>query len=237
MSTWKVTNDMVDSLSSSKLTGALPAIDGSNLTGVSGFPDTTSANDPATNTNPAGGVGTTWINSTNGELFLCTDATTDANVWTNVGSGEGNIVPYAWQGSNYGYSAAGEYVVGPNNHPDLTTYEQFSFATETDSTHVGDTGTVGSYCTGVLSETTSYVVLNATFKKVLFASGANMADVGQTPTKQTSSQASHSNQTHGYTSGGATGHENTHKFAFSSDVWAGQHGTLLGSYLVQPSSH
>jgi len=226
----------VTGLTSANLTGTLPAISGAALTNVPS-PFTESASDPATNTNPSGGLGTIWVNKTSGDMYACTDATTDANVWTNVGGGSGNIAPWAWQGSNYGYSSAGEHVVGPGNHPDLSTYEQFSFATEADSTHVADTGTVGSYCCGILSETTSYVTTYAIFKKVLFASGINMADVGQTPTKQENSMASHSSETHGYTGGGPTA--TTHKFAFSSEAWSGQHGTLPmpGSGLWQPSSH
>jgi hypothetical protein len=150
MSTWKVTNDMVDSLSSSKLTGALPAIDGSNLTGVSGFPDTTSANDPATNTNPAGGVGTVWTNSTSGETYVCTDATTDANVWTNVGAGDGNITPYTpgsfggqGGGQNFGYHCGGLY-------PQVTNIQgKYSYASDGDSTGVASMmmqGYAGSGC-------------------------------------------------------------------------------------------
>ena len=38
--------------------------------------------DPVANTNPTGGVGTFWYNTVSGEKFICTDATTDANVWT-----------------------------------------------------------------------------------------------------------------------------------------------------------
>ena len=145
MSTWKVTNDMVEALSSSKLTGALPAIDGSNLTGLSGFPDTTSASDPATNTNPSGGVGTTWLNTTSSEIFICTDATTDANVWTNVGAGDGDITPYTpgsfggqGGGQNFGYHCGGYY-------PGTTTIQgKYSFATDGNSTSVASL-TRGSY--------------------------------------------------------------------------------------------
>ena len=81
----------------SMLTGALPAIDGSNLTGLvasfSGLSDTTvSATDPSNSTNPAA-VGHLWLNKISGEMFACIDATTNLNVWTNVGEGTGNIAP------------------------------------------------------------------------------------------------------------------------------------------------
>ena len=85
--------------------GNLPAVDASLLTGV--VSATISASDPTISTNPSGGVGTEWNNSTSGEMFICTDATAGGNVWTNVGGGSGNVVPYVFQGSSYGYCAGG----------------------------------------------------------------------------------------------------------------------------------
>ena len=65
---------------------------------------TKSASDPAVDTNPAGGLGTVWTNTSTGEMFVLTDATADENTWTNVGSGEGNITPPVAGGiiTNYG---------------------------------------------------------------------------------------------------------------------------------------
>ena len=81
-------------ISASKLTGALPSLDGSALTGASGDNisgvDTVSANDPTITTNPAS-VGHIWLNRVSGEMFVCTDKTVGANVWTNVGEGSGSI--------------------------------------------------------------------------------------------------------------------------------------------------
>ena len=51
---------------------------------------TVSASDPATDTNPSA-VGHYWVNKTSGECYVATDVTTDANVWTNIGGGSGNI--------------------------------------------------------------------------------------------------------------------------------------------------
>ena len=94
--TQKLTDAMfTGTLATSKLTGAMGNNDGSALTGVGGDGATDSANDPAINTNPSGGVGTLWANHTSGELYVCTDATANANVWTNVGGGDGDIQPYA----------------------------------------------------------------------------------------------------------------------------------------------
>jgi hypothetical protein len=40
-----------------------------------------------------GTLGELWLNTTSGELYACTDITTDANIWTNTGDGTGNITP------------------------------------------------------------------------------------------------------------------------------------------------
>jgi hypothetical protein len=50
---------------------------------------TTATTDPLITSNLA--VGHFWINSTSGEAYVCTDATTDDNVWTNIGSGVGGV--------------------------------------------------------------------------------------------------------------------------------------------------
>ena len=42
---------------------------------------TLDANDPAVDTNPTDGLGTKWVNTTSGQIFICIDATTDANQW------------------------------------------------------------------------------------------------------------------------------------------------------------
>ena len=85
--------------------GNIPAIDGSQVTGLSEF--TTSTSDPAIDTNPAGGVGTLWYNKTAGTMYVCTDATAGANIWTNVGAGSGNVQPWYYQGTIAGYIAGG----------------------------------------------------------------------------------------------------------------------------------
>jgi len=71
--------------------------DGSNLTGLAASFDqltdtTVSTSDPTTSSNPSA-TGHLWLNKTSGEVYVCTDATTNANVWTNVGEGTGSITP------------------------------------------------------------------------------------------------------------------------------------------------
>ena len=80
----------------------IPAVDGSLLTGIpSSF--TKSSSDPVIATNPSGGVGTIWVNTTSGEVYCCTDATAGENVWTNIGAGTGNVEPWNFPGETYGY--------------------------------------------------------------------------------------------------------------------------------------
>jgi len=77
----------------------LPAISGANLTGLTStlasLTDTTvSSSDPTTTSNKSP-VGHLWINSTSGESYILTDATTNQNDWTNIGEGSGNIKYFA----------------------------------------------------------------------------------------------------------------------------------------------
>ena len=79
------------------ITGTLPAISGANLTNLTstfnGLTDTTvSTSDPATNSNPSA-TGHLWVNKTSGESYVCTNATSGANVWTNIGSASGDVTP------------------------------------------------------------------------------------------------------------------------------------------------
>ena len=52
---------------------------------------TKSSSDPTASTNPAGGVGTVYLNTTGGEMFCLTDATAGSNVWKNIGEGRGGV--------------------------------------------------------------------------------------------------------------------------------------------------
>ena len=74
-------------LNAANITGTLPAIDGSALTGVSAYENETS--DPTATENKT--LGTMWVNKTSGEMYILTDDTTNANVWTNVGDGTGDM--------------------------------------------------------------------------------------------------------------------------------------------------
>ncbi len=58
---------------------------------------TKSSSDPAVDTNPSA-TGHLWVNTTSGEVYVCTDATAGANVWTNVGDGADAVEPPLWWG-------------------------------------------------------------------------------------------------------------------------------------------
>ena len=78
------------------ITGTLPAIDGSNLTGVGATTlnavtnITVSTLKPTISTNPSA-TGYLWIDKTRGEMYVCNDISSGANVWFNIGRGSGNI--------------------------------------------------------------------------------------------------------------------------------------------------
>jgi len=110
-----VTNAKIASgISSSKLTGALPSLDGSALTGIShanvSGVDTVSANDPTITTNPSA-VGHIWLNRVSGEMFVCTNKTVGANVWTNIGEGSGGIPYMSATNTNGTETTDGDYKV------------------------------------------------------------------------------------------------------------------------------
>ena len=119
--------------------GKLPAVDGSQLTNVS--TSTNSSSNPTITTNPSGGVGTEWHNTSTGDMYICTDATAGANVWKNVGVGSGHVGTYKFQGDTYawriGGGAAGVRI------------ERYPFASQTNATDVGTCLAYGSLsCVG-----------------------------------------------------------------------------------------
>ena len=99
-----------------------PAVGTSLVLGDAGdtvvFPQNTS--DPAIDTNPAGGVGSMWLNTTSGEMFTLTDATAGANVWTNIGGGTGDVSP-------------NPYMTATNTNGNEETYGNYKVVTFTTS--------------------------------------------------------------------------------------------------------
>lgn len=129
-----ITDVKVSDMAASKLTGALPAISGAALTNVpSSY--TKSANDPATNTNST--VGALWVNQVSGETYVCTDATTDANVWTNIGAGTGNITPLPAFYGPRGLTGGGDIGVVAN-YAGAAKIEYVTIQTTGNAAHFGD---------------------------------------------------------------------------------------------------
>jgi len=123
----------------------IPAGAATNLTNLPG--PVKSSSDPTISSNKT--LGTQWLNTTSGEMYVCTDATAGANVWTNVGAGSGNIpIPYVFQGSNYGYSLGGT--------PNLNIIQRFAFASNTTGTDVGDIGWIEHFSAAGMPNHPSY---------------------------------------------------------------------------------
>jgi hypothetical protein len=199
MSSTKLKTANIVSLPATKLTGVMPAISGANLTGVAPF--TVSASDPVITTNPSGGLGTLWMNSTSGETYILTDATAGENVWTNVGDGSGDVQK-THQGTLSGYSAG--------SAPASNVIEKWSFTSDANSADVSDL-LVGIYAgSGSQDETHGYIAggnraaaptaIN-TIQRFVFATGANTISVG-TLAQTRAITAGSSSFTHGYASGG-----------------------------------
>ena len=217
-------------------TAKLPAVDASQLTGI--VSATISASDPTISTNPSGGVGTEWNNSTTGKMYICTDATAGANVWKNVGGGSGDVEPFEYGGLTYGYVSGG-YAGGPYNNM----IERFSFTSDGNSVDTGQdllraiyygssTGasstTHGYTCGGWVSST----VYNE-ISKFQFNASSNATDVGDmTRTRQSPAQCN--SETDGYVFGGSSTPTSgaIERFSFSSDANSVAHGNSLAGSLV-----
>ena len=227
--------------------GKIPAVDGSLLTGIVGA--TKSTSNPTISTNPSGGVGTEWHNKATGEMYICTDATAGSNVWINVGTGTGNIVPYAFQGSIAGYVATHDRI------------DEISFTSDGNATDVGDLATgsnttgrdgtcgnsslthaywSGGYGPGNYSPNTADVI-----EAITFASKGTAVDVGNL-VHHIRNQASSSNQTYAYLhsgfraandpSGGATAYNVIWRFQMVTSADAADVGDLT-AVVARPTGH
>jgi len=187
----------------------IPACSGAAITGLSGV--TKSASDPVIATNPSGGVGTVFQNTTSGEMYICTDATAGANVWKNVGAGSGDVEPVVWapQGSNYGYCVGG--LAGsppPNVLSDVV--DRYSFTSDGNASDVGNLTSVayGGYGHSSLTHgfyMGGYVTPSGdtSIQSFAFASGGNTVDTGADMLSGKYYGASCHTATHGYNVGGA----------------------------------
>ena len=186
---------------------------------LSGVGPTKSASDPALDTN--GSVGDEWINTTSGEKFICTDATTDGNVWKNQRRTEGDIKPWIFGGTNYGYASGGGSQVN--------VIERVSFSSDGNATDVGDLMNTPVGPAGSSSETHTYIsgghngsgnILD--IQKFSFASGTDSASIGNLSMARNGTPG-YSSADNGYVGHGSnemsgwTPYSAIDKFSFSSD--------------------
>ena len=162
----------ITSLAASKLTGALPVLDGSALTNMppTGVGIDNVTVNPSPTTNPSGGVGTIHLNKTTGEMFVCTNATADNNIWFNVGEGSGDIT-----------NTAPTNPTSTNSFPDINESSsatfQFSGATDPDSFGSVTHYIVDNFSNGVLSVSVAEVAAGSSHT---FNTGAVGSDTAVT---------------------------------------------------------
>ena len=243
MSRQKVDSEMITSIAASKLSGALPALDGSALTGIAGM--LKGASDPVVTTNPAGGVGSVYLNTADGEMFCCTDATTDNNIWKNIGAGSGAVAPFFYPGATSIYGSGTTDDVSGSR----TNIEKFAIATDGNMADVGTlaAGSIHTTGGGSKSDTHAYVIGGHTstvgtghpwygdgIQKYSFAAGVqNGSTIGLTSTSEGAYRMGFSDGTYAYTAGrytvlsGVEYNTNTiERFNTSTEAAIEDHGDL-----------
>jgi len=223
----KAQDTMIETMDASKVSGTLPALDATNLTGLppSGEMFLKSANDPEIDTNPATGVGTLWVNTTDGQMFTCMDATTDENIWKVVSGDETveSVETWTFQGTQYGYASGGSTPAIADS------IERFSFVN--DNT-MGDVGSlIGPVTVATGHSSSNYAFMTggwtgsaqiATIQKYSWDSQTDAVDTGKNlGAGANTAAAGFGNETHGYVAGGHKGSPNENwdiiqKFAYES---------------------
>ena len=200
--------------------GNMPAIAAGAMTGVSSA--TKSSSDPTVSTNPSTGLGTKWINTTSGEIYILTDATAGANVWTSTGGTSGDVVPWFYGGTQYGYSAGG--------YPSNDLIDKFSFTSDGNASDIGNLTIARHAVCGNSSKTYGFACGGSptmnTIDKYSFSVDGNAVDHGDLSVARTyPTEPGSSSSTHGYTAGGSSGNV-IDKFLFASNSNASDVGNL-----------
>lgn len=213
---------VVTGVDASKITGALGAFDGSALTGIAGtITVTKTSSDPTITDNPSN-VGALHLNTTTGEMFVCTDNTTDENVWVNVGEGSVGVI------SDYGYTAGG------NSGSYVNVIDKFLFASTAAATDHGDLPAAGELRTGSSSSLNGFVAtgLTPSFTKKIdsfnFVNASNSVRHGDL-SFNTYGGTGHSSSTEGYAAGGFDSSNNIttiDRYAFENASPVSGHGNL-----------
>ena len=233
MALTKAKVSFLEGLDGAVLTGAMPVLDGSSLTGISGMTKVTS--DPALNTNPSSGVGTTWVNKSSGKMFICTDATANANVWINVGSGIGPV------GKCFGGIGGGTvkgWQMGAAQAGTTNVIQSYSFTANGNATDVADLSNSTTQGTGNSSTTHGYKTGHPAnvIDKFAFESTSNATNVGSLPLARGAGACSVGSKTDGYITGGHSASDRStqiSKMVYASDGVATDVGHLTAKMYHQ----
>ena len=239
-----ITSDKFVDIAVEKLSGTLPALDGTAVTGMN-LPDavdlTNSASNPTRTMNKP--VGSLAVNSTSGEMFILTDDETDNNTWMNVGLGNTDIVytpPLPFGGLGGGTIEG--YVVG--GHQGSQNIIKFSIPSDSNSavdtnrdlsvarnSHAGHSSATHGYVSGG-ANMASPAVFQTNTERWSFTTSANASDWSDLQVAVNAPIGSN-DQTHGYTMGGTPNYPTPSnyidKFSFSSQATASSHGVLARS--------
>jgi hypothetical protein len=233
-----ITSSKIIGLDASKLTGVLPAMDGSALTNVNipSAPLESNVTDPTITSNKT--LGTVWVNTATGNMFVLTDATTDQNVWINVGVGTDSVayvpVLYNTRGSSFGYSSGGR-----SPSADIGNIQKYAFSSSTTTATVGSlsvtryTGEAGTssfthgYCVAGYNNTIN--AQDGTIDKFEFATDSSATGVGDCATTG-NVRAGASSATHGYIGGNGNAStsngDKIEKYSFAADANSANVATL-----------
>ena len=226
-----ITSDKFVDIAVEKLSGTLSALDGSAVTGLI-LPDvvdvTTAASDPTRTTNKP--VGSLAVNSTSGEMFICTDAETDNNTWMNVGVGTGHITYTPPVTESFGGIGGGTSSGYNSGGGEVTHIQKFSLVSNGSASHVGNLSVARYKICGNSSTTHGYtsggqsgpVTFMDTIDKFSFSTHGTASDVGNLPSHgqinaqpQSDGTTSSGYASGGYSAGGVVGVKS--KFSFTTD--------------------
>ena len=225
--------------------GNMPAIAAGDMTGVSSA--TKSSSDPTISTNPSTGLGTKWINTTSGEIFILTDATAGENVWTSTGGTSGNVEPWAFTDGG----KISVYKMGGNvTSTTIDKIEKIIVTSDGNSTDIANLLTILHGWGGCSSQTHGYSNGGATggwgsgpfqnvIQKFQFSTDGDATDVGDLTTSRLN-RAGHSMETHGYVAGGSQGGAHNavniiERYPFASDTNSSDVGDLIRNDSLQGS--
>ena len=227
-----ITNAKILNVEASKLTGsAYPALNASAVTfGAGQVIFDKNSSDPTVTSNKT--LGTVWVNTTTGNMFVLTDATTDQNIWKNIGDGSGD---YGKAFGGRGGGTIAGFHAGGNQQ---TQIHKYSFTSDANATSHGNMTSI-TYMAGACSSSThGYSVsgvtvsnpqTNTTEKYAFASSGQNTVLGSLTVSLARQDQSGHSSSTDGYISGGAHPSGTTgliNKFSFANSNPATDHGSL-----------